>query len=117
MKYLLLICLIFLASSVIARARTVTGIASFYHDRYEGRVMANGERFTQSKFTCATNDWPLGTKLLVTHGPSWVIVTVTDRGPAKSLGRKIDLTTTAFRRLGPLKSGLLTVQIKVVSKP
>jgi len=116
MKYILILAVLLLLTSVSLRARPVVGIASFYHDRHEGRVMANGERFTQSALTCASNRWPLGTKLRIRHGIREVVVTVTDRGPRNDLNRVVDLSKTAFRRLGPLKAGLLTVEVKVISK-
>jgi rare lipoprotein A len=117
MKYLLILCVIFLIAAMGLRARPVVGTASFYSDRYQGLVMANGERFNQAALTCASNRWPLGTKLRIRHGSREVVVTVTDRGPRKDLNRMVDLSKAAFKRLGPLKAGLLNVEAKVVSKP
>ncbi len=37
---------------------------------------------------------------------------VTDRGPAKRLGREIDLSRAAFARLAPLKLGLIEVKVE-----
>jgi len=43
-----------------------------------------------------------------------VIVTVTDRGPAKRLynkGRRLDLSRAAFQKLSPLSAGLIRVRL------
>jgi rare lipoprotein A len=88
--------------------------SSWYGDECKGKPMANGKPFNPSALTCASWDYPLGTKLRVTHGKRFVVVMVTDRGPAKRLykqGRKLDLSREAFRRLAPLKLGLIRVDI------
>ena len=43
------------------------GYASFYADKFVGRQTANGELFSQKKFTCAHNSLPLGTMIRVTN--------------------------------------------------
>lgn len=69
--------------------------------------------------TCASWDYPLGTRLKVTeiHNHLSVIVTVNDRGPARRLyrqGRKIDLSQSAFEKLDGLALGLAEVTIEKV---
>jgi len=86
-------------------------IASYYSDRYEGQTMANGKPFRQTAMTCATNDWPLGTKLRVRFNDRTVDVVVTDRMAPRFKKVRIDLTTSAFRRLSPLTPGLLPVGV------
>lgn len=111
--------LLLIAATLVGLAMlpcSATGTASFYADSYEGRLMANGKPFRQSALTCATYRWPLGTKLRVRHGKSSVIVTVTDRGPDKRLGRLIDLSKAAFIKLGPLDAGLLNVEVVEIAK-
>ena len=44
-----------------------TGIASFYHDKFEGRMTATGEVFDNEKFTAASNHFKLGTYVKVTN--------------------------------------------------
>ena len=89
-----------------------TGIASWYGESHRGRIMANGKRFDPDRLTCACWDHPLGAKLLVSRGRKSVVVTVTERGPAKHLGRAIDLSAAAFRRLADLRVGLVKVRIQ-----
>lgn len=87
----------------------VATTATFYDNWFEGKPMANGKAFTQSALTCATNMFPLGTKLRVCKGSRSVVVKVTDRCASSS---NIDLTTTAFKRLAPLHKGLIRVHVQ-----
>jgi len=46
-----------------------------------------------------------------------VVVKITDRGPAERfvrLGRIIDLSSAAFKRLAPLEQGLVDVKLEIV---
>ena len=92
------------------------GKASWYGEGYRGKLMANGERFNPDAMTCACWLWPLGTKLEIQHGQRSVIVTVTDRGPAASLDRMIDLSLAAFARIAPLENGVVAVTVREVSR-
>ena len=77
--------------------------------------MANGKRFNPDKFTAASWFYPLGTKVRVTlaspsESPRSVVVTITDRGPAKEFvrdGRIIDLSHAPFKKLAPPQLGLV----------
>lgn len=91
------------------------GDASWYGAEFAGKRMANGQPFNPGALTCASWFYPLGTKLRVTHGNRSVVVTVTDRGPAKRLvrqGRIIDLSLFAFNYLAPLDKGLINVTVE-----
>jgi rare lipoprotein A len=90
---------------------STTGTASWYGREAEGRAMANGQPFDPSAFTCACWEYPLGTKLRVSTPDHSVIVTVTDRGPARRLHRVIDLSEAAFSLLAEPKIGLIEVTI------
>lgn len=78
--------------------------------------MANGKPFVPSALTCASWEYPIGTRLRVTNvatGES-VSVIVTDRGPSKRLvaqGRIIDLSEAAFRAIAAPKLGLVRVNV------
>lgn len=118
--YTLLVTLIILLASLIrSRGETVAKgprsvRASWYGDECKGRLMANGKKFDPHALTCASWDYPLGTKLRVTHGWRGVTVTVTDRGPAKRLlgSRQLDLSRYAFSALADPKAGVITVTIE-----
>lgn len=91
---------------------SATGIASWYGEPHRGKLQANGKPFNPDALTCASWDYPLGTRLKVSLGSRSVIVTVTDRGPAKRLNRAIDLSRAAFARLADPDAGLIQVTIE-----
>lgn len=82
--------------------------------------MANGKKFNPDKFTAASWFYPLGTKVRVTlqgRPQKSVLVTITDRGPARRLvreGRIIDLGHAPFRRLAHPDLGLVAVVVTPV---
>ena len=80
-------------------ASGVRGVASWYGEKYRGKIMANGQPFNPEKLTCASNHYLLGTRLLVQSGRKKVQVVVTDRGPDLKLNRQLDLSRAAFQKL------------------
>jgi rare lipoprotein A len=96
------------------------GTASWYGEEHRGKLMANGKRFNPDRPTAASWFYPLGAKVLVTvNSPSQprrsVLVTITDRGPAKELvreGRIIDLGQAPFTQLAPADTGLVSVIVR-----
>ena len=93
-----------------------TGIASFYHDKYEGRTTANGQTFRQLAMTCASNVYKMGTKLRVTNKESGksVEVVVNDTG-AFQMPRIVDLSKAAFSQITSLRRGLVPVLVEVIN--
>lgn len=71
----------------------------------------------EKKDFCASWVYPLGSILEVTNRANGrsVIVTVLDRGPARRLNRVIDLSKSAFEKIGELKKGIITVDVKKVN--
>lgn len=100
--------LIWAWSTVQVRAETC-GVASYYAHAHHGRTMANGKPFNMHAMTAAMWDVPFGAKYRVTHKGKSVTVTITDRGPARRLGRKIDLSYAAAKKLGMIQRGVATV--------
>ncbi len=93
------------------------GEASFYANKFNGRPTANGEIFSQNKFTCACNVLPLGTWIKVTNiknGKS-VIVKVNDRLHPK-MRRIVDLSKVAAKKLGYTGHGVTRVKVEVLGK-
>src|SRR4028119_1437966 len=99
------------------RARIQYGTASFYHNKFGGRQTANGELFSQHKFTAAHNNVPLGTLIRVTNlrNHKRVIVEVTDRLHRRNK-RLIDLSRSAASKIGFSSAGLLPVKIEVLGR-
>jgi len=98
-------------------------IASWYDEtslRDEGTwtrthgVMANGKQYDPGRLSCATRDWPLGTRLIVRSLDSdrSVVVVVTDRTARRFAGKRIDLSVAAFSVLGDLERGLIRVEVE-----
>lgn len=102
----------------VKRGHPETGIASFYHDRFQGRKTASGERFDQNDYSAAHKTLAFGTVVRVTRADSGksVVVTINDRGPFKA-GRVIDLSRQAARDLGMIDQGLVRVKVEVISLP
>lgn len=98
------------------------GAASWYGEEHRGKLMANGHKFDPDKLTAASWFYPLGTRVRVTINspnfePRSVLVTITDRGPARRLvreGRVIDLTHAAFQKIGEPDLGLATVVVEPI---
>ena len=104
------------ASSTVSTMAT-TGVASYYHNKFNGRKTASGEVFSNNKLTAAHRTYPFGTYLKVTNvvnGKS-VVVKVNDRGPFTK-GKELDLSRKAFMDItdNPNK-GNLQVNIEVVT--
>ena len=107
-------------SIVIARkkfAKIQYGVASYYHDKFQNRLTASGEKFDQKKMTAAHNGLPLNTWIRVTNlrNKRSVIVRVNDRLHRKNK-RLVDLSNIAAKTLGYLDDGLAQVRIEVFGK-
>jgi rare lipoprotein A len=100
-----------------AKGRTLYGQASFYSNKFEGRKTANGEIYSQKKFTAACNSLPLGTWIEVTNlrNNKTVIVKTNDR-LHPSMKRVVDLTLAAAKKLDFVSSGLTRVKVVVLNK-
>jgi rare lipoprotein A len=111
-----------LAQSEPVQKRPQQGFASWYGEEHRGKLMANGQKFNPDKLTAASWFYPLGTRVRVTvSSPHFesrsVMVTVTDRGPAKRLvqqGRVIDLGQAAFKKIAQPELGLVEVVVEPV---
>jgi len=94
-----------------------TGKASFYADKFQSRRTASGEIFDQRAKTAAHRRLPFGTRVKVTNkrNKKSVIVTINDRGPfVKS--RIIDLSKSAFQRIGSTRHGILDVELQIIGQ-
>ena len=92
-----------------------TSIASFYHDKFNGRKTASGEIFSNRKLTAAHRTLPFGTIVQVTNlrtGKS-VEVRINDRGPFHS-SRALDLSKAAFDSIGNIAKGTMPIEYEIV---
>jgi len=93
------------------------GVASYYHNKFQNRLTASGEKFDQQKMTAAHNGLPLNTWIRVTnlYNNRSVIVRVNDRLHRKN-ARLVDLSNRAAGHLGYLGHGLAKVKVEVFGK-
>jgi rare lipoprotein A len=94
---------------------TTEGVASYYGQKFHGRITSSGETYNMYRMTAASRDIPLGTMVKVTRldNNRAVTVKVNDRGPFVE-GRILDLSYEAARRLDMLEVGLATVRIETL---
>lgn len=109
----ILVLLLLMFIDVCVSLSLASNIASWYGESHRRLPMANTKPFSPDAFT-ASWFYPFGTRLLVGQAEKSIVVTVTDRGPARRLvkqGRTIDLSQSALGRLAPLKVRLIPVRI------
>ena len=91
-----------------------TGIASWYGDKFHGRLTASGEPYDMYAMTAAHKSIPLPTFARVTNldNNRSIVVRINDRGPFVG-DRLIDLSYAAAAKLDMLGKG--TAHVRVVS--
>jgi rare lipoprotein A len=95
---------IFLATAALLAATSwayaESGLASYY-----------GGRGHHGEMTCAHRTRPLGSFVTVTHAGRSIRCHVNDRGPF-ARGRIIDVSLSAARALGMMRSGIVRVSVE-----
>ena len=93
------------------------GVASFYSNRFNGHRTADGEIFSNLKFTAAHNSLPFDTYVKVTNRANgrWIILRINDRLHYRNK-RLVDLTQVAARKLGFHRRGIARVKLQVVPR-
>jgi rare lipoprotein A len=93
------------------------GVASYYADKFNGRLTATGTAYSHDAKTAACNVLPLGTWILVTNlkNNKKIVLQINDRLHAKN-NRVVDLSKSAAAKLGYIKSGLTRVKVEVLGK-
>ncbi len=96
--------------------KATEGVASYYGQKFHGRITSSGETYNMYRLTAASRDIPLGTMIRVTRldNNRAVSVKVNDRGPFVE-GRILDLSYEAARRLDMLEVGLAKVRIETLA--
>jgi rare lipoprotein A len=124
MKYLLALFLLILPTAGIAQELVEYGRASWYSssdacrfNHTKGCPTESGKSLyaleLNQPFFFASWKYRMGQKIKVTNvrnGKSVEVICV-DRGPAKRLGRVIDLSRQAFQKISSLKKGVVEVSI------
>jgi rare lipoprotein A len=115
MKKLFLLFLLFFTCTTYSQETTLKGKVSYYANKFHGRKTASGKRFDNTKLTCAHKTLPFGTFLKIINplDGRFVIVEVIDRGPYIK-NRIVDLSRSAFLKIGDLEKGVMTVIIEKI---
>ena len=93
-----------------------TGMASYYGQKFHGRLTSNQEVYDMYAFTAAHKSLPLPSFARVTNldnGQS-VVVRVNDRGPFHE-GRVVDLSYAAAVKIGVHPRGTARVEVRALS--
>jgi len=109
--------ILIIALLIASPALGETGKASWYGGGEKlNQYTASGQEFNPEDLTCASYQWPMGTRLRVTNQANnkTVTVIINDLGPAKRLNRMIDLTRRAFSMIADLRRGVITVKVEVI---
>lgn len=102
----------------IIYSQSTTGKASYYGEKHQGKRTASGEVFNMWSMTCASNLFPLGTRLKITNpeNDKSVEVIVNDRGGFGKYGRILDLSKGAFAKIASVSKGIITVVVNKVTE-
>ena len=93
------------------------GICVYYNDKFQGHVVASGEKYDKEALTAAHKTLPFGTMVKVTNlgNNKSVVVRVNDRSPhGGSRAKIIEITSRAAKEIDMIKKGKVEVQIEVV---
>lgn len=103
-----------------AKAKVMTGVASFYSKNLDGTKTATGEYYRNAKLTAASNNYKLNTWVKVTNlsNDKFVIVRINDRMHPRMAkkGRVVDLSRAAAKELDFMKKGLTKVRVEPIDR-
>lgn len=103
--------------------------ASWYGDKFHGKVTANGETYNQYDLTTASPSLPFNTIIKITNidNNKSVIVRVNDRGPYQMYKngkvvrplkphpkRKFDLSRKAFSKIANINKGIIKIKYEIL---
>ncbi len=93
----------------------VTGVASFYSEKFNGRKTANGETYDMYDLTAAHETYPFNTVVRVVNlkNNKSVVLRINDRKPDLN-GRIIDVSLKAAQELDMVTNGIAHVQVEVI---
>lgn len=95
--------------------KSYTGLASYYHKKYDYRKTSTGEIYDPDSLTAAHPFLPFNTIALVTNTKNnkSVTVRINDRMPEHP-GRVIDLSPAAAKKLGMMQDGIVEVILEII---
>jgi len=102
-----------------AGSTPIKGICVYYNDKFQGKMVASGEKYDKDALTAAHKTLPFGTMVKVTNlrNNKSVVVRVNDRGPHGGSKEKIiEITSSAAKEIDMIREGKAQVQIEIVEK-
>lgn len=96
--------------------KPITGMAATYSSKADGSKTTSGEVFYNNQSTGASNRFPLGTWIKVTHikNDKWALVRINDRTSKKKSAPVIQLSRSVVTKLGFLRTGSAKVKIEKI---
>jgi rare lipoprotein A len=104
-------------ASIGASTEPIKGFCVYYKDKFQGHVVASGEKYDKEALTAAHRTLPFGTMINVTNmeNNKSVVVRVNDRSPHNgSKAKIIEITSRAAKEIDMIKKGKVKCQIEVV---
>lgn len=103
--------------SFLVTGKPITGMAATYSSKADGSKTTSGEIFYNNQPTGASNKFPLGTWVKVTHikNGKWAFVRVTDRTSRKKSAPLIQLSRSVVAQLGFLRTGSAKIKIEKIA--
>ena len=111
------------ATSTTASSKTIeyssshslVGQASWYGNKYHGKLTASGEKYNMRAYTAAHKTLPFGTivRVINTANNKAVDVKINDRGPFVK-GRVIDLSQKAFGKIASTNQGVVPIRVEIL---
>ena len=94
---------------------TVTGVASYYADQYDGKITYSGDVYDMYGLSAAHPSYQMGTVIRVTnlYNDKSVIVRINDKMPFRP-DRIIDLSLGCAQELDMVNVGIQEVRIEVL---
>ena len=101
--------------SVTSPPNVYKGTATYYGEKYTGRLTASGERFHKDSLTAAHKYFKFGTVVKITNliNDSVRFVKINDRLP-KSSSHIIDLSYGCAKELNFIRRGVIPVTFEIV---
>ncbi len=113
-KTILYLLLLFTFNVAIAQqSKIVSGKATFYAQKFNGKRTYSGERFSSTKYTAAHRNFPLQSlvKVINPRNNRSVIVRINDRFYKKNF---IDLTLIAAKQIDIVRHGVAAVKMQLL---
>jgi len=94
---------------------TITGVASFYADQYDGKITYSGDVYDMYSLSAAHPTYQMGTIIRVTnlYNDKSVIIRINDKMPYRP-DRIIDLSLGCAQELDMVNVGIQEVKVEVL---